>query len=495
MKKIIYLVVASCLVLMNVSAKRVAKGRSVKKSAKTVRTVSATSAAPMIHLKMSDRVLSGKEKMAVDAYMIAFESYNEKKYKTALSKLTYADNLLGKPTARTSYLEAKICYEQGDYVAARTACAAYFAASPRHDSGYDEMTSISSSLNAYFAQKATQMQAEAKQRQAEQEAAEQAQKEAAQKQQAAIQAAAVRRQQAAAEDAAKLKAQQDAFAAARAANTKDAYMQFIYAYPYGKFRPDAEKEMAVKWPSPKRQLKKNLYGYVDAKGKFVVKAKYDYASEFVEDRGRVGRDGKYGFVDADGKEVIPLVYKSAANFSYGLSAVKDDAGNAYFLQKDGSRLGDKSYKDAKPFSESLAAVADDYFKYGYISTDGTVVIPNAFDVAGSFHEGFAAVGKSENGSVKYGYINANGEQLTDFIYEDARDFQMGAARVKVGDKYGLIDRFGNPITCCDYDYITDFRSDGYARARRANIDVLLDTDGTPWTNVNGYMIQVKFKTN
>ena len=25
--------------------------------------------------------------------------------------------------------------------------------------------------------------------------------------------------------------------------------------------------------------------------------------------------------------------------------------------------------------------------------------------------------------------------------EDARDFQMGAARVKVGDKYGLIDRF------------------------------------------------------
>ena len=92
-----------------------------------------------------------------------------------------------------------------------------------------------------------------------------------------------------------------------------------------------------------------------AKSTFVVKRLNMIIplSLLLRTRGRVGRDGKYGFVWCRWKSEVPLVYKSAANFSYGLSAVKDDAGNAYFLQKDGSRLGDKSYEDAKPFSEAL----------------------------------------------------------------------------------------------------------------------------------------------
>ena len=122
--------------------------------------------------------------------------------------------------------------------------------------------------------------------------------------------------------------------------------------------------------------------------------------------------------------------------------MKDDAGNAYFLHKDGSRLGDKSYNEMLSHSsESLAAVADEYLN----------MVTSALTVQLSFlmlltwqvlSWRIAAVGKSENEFCQHTAISMPmGSNWQTLYIEDARDFQMGAARVKVGDKYGLIDRF------------------------------------------------------
>ena len=42
-------------------------------------------------------------------------------------------------------------------------------------------------------------------------------------------------------------------------NTKEAYQKFIYDYPFGAYADKAKQEMAKKWPTPTRVLKKNKY--------------------------------------------------------------------------------------------------------------------------------------------------------------------------------------------------------------------------------------------
>ena len=89
-------------------------------------------------------------------------------------------------------------------------------------------------------------------------------------------------------------------------------------------------------------------------------------------------------------------------------------------------------------------------------------------------------------------IDKTGKEVTEFIYDEAKDFQGGVARVKQNDKYGLIDQFGSFIIECEYDFISEFGADGLAFSRRNGCDVYLDKEGTPWAKVKGSLVRVNF---
>jgi hypothetical protein len=92
--------------------------------------------------------------------------------------------------------------------------------------------------------------------------------------------------------------------------------------------------------------------------------------------------------------------------------------------------------------------------------------------------------------MKYAYINKFGELLTGFDFEEAKDFQDGVGRIKMNGKFGLIDKFGSPITCCEYDYISEFEENGLAIAKKNEFNVLLDKEGRPWARVNGKLVKI-----
>jgi len=237
-------------------------------------------------------------------------------------------------------------------------------------------------------------------------------------------------------------------------------------------------------------LKNNKYGFIDGSGKMVVKASYNYASEFNEGLARVGKNDKYGFVDEKGKVVIPVQYIAASNFNYGLAVVKKKNG-AYFIDKMGVQFGENTYLDAKSFSEGLAAVQDQYYKYGFINSKGDLVIPFEFSTVSWFREGIAAVGKAEGGKTLYAYISKNGTKLTDFEFEEAKDFQGGIGRVRKNGKFGLIDKFGSPITACEFDYISEFsEGENLALARKNGFDVYLDKEGRLFAKVNNKLVKI-----
>ncbi|MDR1729136.1 MAG: WG repeat-containing protein [Prevotellaceae bacterium] len=417
-------------------------------------------------------------------YYEATEDFNMNNYKGALTKIVELEKRLGKTNARLSYLAAKSQYGLSDMTAAQEACKKYFASNPTKDAGYNEITEMSEMISA-------QMQAEA-QRQAEEVAARRA-AEAEKAQTIALQKRLAEERRANDAENQKLRDAEEsaAFKAAQKTNTQEAYQQFIYRYPSGKFTATAKSEMQKKWTPPMRVLKNNKYGYMKD-GKMVIKASYDYASEFSEGLARVSKNGKYGFVNEKGKVVVPIKYVTASNFNYGLAVVKTTDNQTFFIDKTGKPFNENIYQDAKSFSEGVAAVQDQYFNYGFIDTKGELVIPNEYTVVSWFREGIAAVGKSENGKTLFTYIDKDGDKLTEgFEFEEAKDFQNGVGRVRKNGKFGLIDKFGSPITLYEFDYISEFsEDDGLALAKKDGYDIYLDKEGRLFAKVGEKLISI-----
>jgi hypothetical protein len=119
---------------------------------------------------------------------------------------------------------------------------------------------------------------------------------------------------------------------------------------------------------------KFIDGFIDKTGKFVIPAKFAYASAFKEGRALAGTaPGTYGYIDKSGNWAIPANFHSM--MFYG-------------------------------FSEGLAAVPAGWIgnrEWGYIDPSGKQVIPPNFALpsrvepgVADFHEGLAAVGIPEH---------------------------------------------------------------------------------------------------
>jgi hypothetical protein len=101
------------------------------------------------------------------------------------------------------------------------------------------------------------------------------------------------------------------------------------------------------------------------------------------------KDGKLGFIDSKGKTVVKSQFDDAMAFSEGLAAVmvNDKWG---FIDKNGNMVVKPQFDNVEGFSEGLAAVMVGR-KWGYIDTKGDMVIKPQFDEIDSFSEGRAGV--------------------------------------------------------------------------------------------------------
>lgn len=55
--------------------------------------------------------------------------------------------------------------------------------------------------------------------------------------------------------------------------------------------------------------KGDLWGYVDCSGNEALPLRYEWASDFMEGRAEVMRNGCYGLIDKTGKEILPAIYE------------------------------------------------------------------------------------------------------------------------------------------------------------------------------------------
>lgn len=232
------------------------------------------------------------------------------------------------------------------------------------------------------------------------------------------------------------------------------------------------------------KIQENVWGIINTKGEVIATWKnVDEINEFSEGLAVVRQRAKYGYIDKR-QLVIPLKFDAAEDFSEGLAVVAIREGNTPleklrnakygFIDKDGNVVIACQFQSAGKFKEGVAPVSSAArdFQWGYIDKTGQYVIEAKYFTAREFSEGLAPVtivlGKS-------GFIDHQGNFVIPPQYSWTYSFSEGLARVKVGEKiqhnpfkmikegkYGFIDKSGRMVIEPIFEYADDFRN-GFAR--------------------------------
>lgn len=200
---------------------------------------------------------------------------------------------------------------------------------------------------------------------------------------------------------------------------------------------------------PVKQGKK--WGYVNAKGEYVINPQFDQAALFADGLARVNIDGKYGFINKNGKYVINPSYNDATSFYEGRAWVISPKGAPTLIDTNGKTIFVlKEARKVYNYSDGLALAVNDDGKVWGIDMKGKTVfnLTKGVYMATNFMDGFAVVLDS---NLKYGFIDKNGRVVIDCQFDDADIFHNGKAVVKNSKMYGIINLKGQYIVNPQFD--------------------------------------------
>jgi hypothetical protein len=219
------------------------------------------------------------------------------------------------------------------------------------------------------------------------------------------------------------------------------------------------------------------FGFLDTRGKIIVKFNYDNARDFSEGWAAVRKNYNSGweYIDKDGKYKTNQSFETAFSFSEGLAVVQKNGKFAY-LNKGGFNTAIQGdYKQVFDVKESLSIVSgikNDSLVYGFIRNDGTEVLSPRFEFIDNFTEGAAVF--VENGLA--GMINSKGEILIPARYEELFRFDQSHYLFQQNGLQGLINLEGNQILPADYRAIGLFH-EGICGVKKGNLWGFANTEG------------------
>ncbi|MCM0647936.1 WG repeat-containing protein [Clostridium swellfunianum] len=190
------------------------------------------------------------------------------------------------------------------------------------------------------------------------------------------------------------------------------------------------------------------YGYIDNKGQFVIKPRFDYAFNFQKSGLAIaGENNIFGLIDTKGNYVLKPKYDSIDEFSEGRAIVRDKSG-AKIIDEAGKEITSKAYNYIGSFRNGRAQFgglgSSEKYIYGYLDRMGNEVIPQKFEEASDFINGIALVKINDK---HYAIINLKGKVLQTFNYNFVGNLGDGLLifQKEAGEKYGYIDLRGNIV--------------------------------------------------
>jgi hypothetical protein len=203
-----------------------------------------------------------------------------------------------------------------------------------------------------------------------------------------------------------------------------------------------------------------------------IAPKFDDANLFQEGAASVKLGDLWGFIDAGGRFIAQPKYNEVSEFLGGYAAVR--VGDRWgYINRRGEVVISPQYEDACLFTEGLAPVSKGG-KYGYINTLGAFVITPQFDNAEMFAEGAAVVRHAS----KMTYIRRDGKPLTDLLFDRAETFRYGRAAVMSENRWGVLDSLGHLVVPFQFEEISSQYCEGLAAAKSNSKWGFIDLRGT-----------------
>jgi hypothetical protein len=190
----------------------------------------------------------------------------------------------------------------------------------------------------------------------------------------------------------------------------------------------------------------DFIGFIDIKGKYAIRPKYDAATDFHEGLSVVSKNDSVYFINKQNINPFSKVFSDALVFRNGIAPVKLN-GKWFFINRQGQSIS-KNYDEINELSDDVYVVRIDN-KYGTLDHFGQILIEPRFDKLGDFKCGHAYF--TEAGL--YGFVSKNGA-LHRAEFEWISDFSKDQiAIIKQNNKYGLINALGKKILEPEYDQI------------------------------------------
>lgn len=170
-------------------------------------------------------------------------------------------------------------------------------------------------------------------------------------------------------------------------------------------------------------------------------------------------DAGVGMINEDLEMVLPIKYATIQySEKHDCICAKDWNDVTHYFDTDGNELM-PIYYGASDISEDGLISVNNGEGFTLYNTEGTAIRYFVYKNVGCFHNGLARV---ENWDGLIGFMNEEGENITEFEFNDARDFSKdGLAAVCKNGKWGFVDETGKLIKECIYDEVQDF-SEGRA---------------------------------
>lgn len=221
-------------------------------------------------------------------------------------------------------------------------------------------------------------------------------------------------------------------------------------------------------------------GFINPLNDTVVKAQFDYVQYNYFGHKElpycvVGKEKKYGILDKTGKLILNLNYDEISRtWEKDLLAVKSAGKYGIFSLKTKHVEIREKYTYAPQFVHDVSAVHENG-KYGLLGANLKIILPPRYDSISPISKKVILFGQSG----KFGYLNLKGEVIIPAIYDKIENdrYQMeDRIRVKIGEKWGIIDPKGKKITELIYDEIQPYSS-GLAGFYRNGKGGYLDRSG------------------
>lgn len=205
--------------------------------------------------------------------------------------------------------------------------------------------------------------------------------------------------------------------------------------------------------------KDSLYGYIDNKGRVLIKPQYKDADLFSEGLAFVSNGEKYGYINLKGDTVIGFQFdeNTWGNFSKGYADITINSRSGY-IDRKGEVVIPLNFEICYPFRSKIAVVMDTAHELRLVTKSGKILeyndenirnrqlLPPRYPYPGSI--------ESDNGQ---GRVNKNGDTVVPPIYKVTGNLTNGMYIVQnKHDKWGAYNKRGNLIVEPTFDYVSHF---------------------------------------